>query len=395
MADKVTTLGFWGVRGSTPTVDRANWRYGGNTPCLELVSPSGHRFILDCGTGLRMLGNKRASENRPLDAHVFVTHYHWDHIQGIPFFTPLYSPQHTMHFYSFRSQHLGQHTLKRVLEVQMATPYFPVDTSAMKATRNYTEVNGGDSLTIHGTRVTARWLNHPQGCLGFRFETPAGIVAYATDNEPGNKEFDKNLRELAAGADVFINDAQYTPEQLDGPRKGWGHSSWREGVNIAKEVGVKNVVLFHHDPDSTDSILDGRLREARDAFAGVWMAAEGMVVTMDGKDSDVSLRNTRAGQRRDTYLHTVVSGVSAEGKEFEEKTIVHDLSLSGASLQIQHAPQIQSELQVVIQTPGDDQYASGEMRLCGHVVHCVPGPEGSTIVGIIFTDDVIEGPEVP
>lgn len=394
MAEKVTTLGFWGVRGSSPTVDRANWRYGGNTPCLELVAPDATRFILDCGTGMRMLGNKRIAEGNPLQAHIFVTHYHWDHIQGIPFFPPLYAPQHTMHFYSFRSEHLGQHTLKRVLEAQMATPYFPVDVSAMKATRNYTEVSGGDVLTIQGTRVTARWLNHPQGCLGFRFETSAGVVVYATDNEPGDPAYDKNLRELAAGADVFINDAQYTSEQLAGPRKGWGHSSWREGVNIAREVGAKNLVLFHHDPDSTDSVLDGRLREARDTFEGVWMAAEGMVISLDGQGTGVSLRNTRAGQRRDTYLHAVVKGEAADGQAFEEATIVHDLSLNGASLQMKHAPQIQSELQVVIQTPGDDPYAS-EMRLGGHVVHCEPGPEGSSIVGIIFTDDVIEGPEVP
>ena len=394
MTEKATTLGFWGVRGSTPTVDRANGRYGGNTPCLELVAPCGTRFILDCGTGLRGLGNKRAGEGKPLDAHIFVTHYHWDHIQGIPFFAPLYAPQHTLHFYSFRSEHLGQHTLKRVLEAQMATPYFPVDVSAMKATRNYTEVNGGDSLTINGTRVTARWLNHPQGCLGFRFETSAGIVAYATDNEPGHAEYEKNLRELAQNADIFVNDAQYTPEQLAGHRKGWGHSSWREGVNIAKEVGAKNVVLFHHDPESTDSILDARLRDARAEFDRVWMAAEGMVATMNGKCTQFSLRNARAGQRRDTYLDAVVSGESVDGKPFQEATIIHDLSLNGASLQLKHAPQIQSELLVVIQTPGQDPY-SAEMRLGGHVVHCEPGPEGTSVVGIIFTDDVIEGPEVP
>lgn len=395
MTKSVTTLGFWGVRGSTPTVDRANWRYGGNTPCLELVAPDSTRFILDCGTGMRMLGNKRAGEGKPLHAHVFVTHYHWDHIQGIPFFTPLYSPQHTFHFYSFRSEHLGQHSLKRVLDAQMATPYFPVDVSAMKATRHYTEVNGGDALNISGTRVSMRWLNHPQGCLGFRFETSAGVVVYATDNEPGNPEFDRNLRELAAGADVFVNDAQYTPEQLAGARKGWGHSSWRDGVSIAREVGAKNVVLFHHDPDATDSILDARLREARAEFAGVWMAAEGLVMTLDGSGKvDVALRNTRAGQRRDTYLHAVVSGEALDGQPFEEAAIIHDLSMNGASVQLKHAPQIQSELQVVMQTPGHDPYAS-EIRIGGHVVHCEPGPENTVIVGIIFTDDIIEGSEVP
>jgi phosphoribosyl 1,2-cyclic phosphodiesterase len=395
MPKNATTLGFWGVRGSTPTVDRANWRYGGNTPCLELVAPDGSRFILDCGTGLRTLGNRRVAQGKPVQAHVFVTHYHWDHIQGIPFFAPLYDPQHTLHFHSFRSQHLGQHTLKRVLEVQMATPYFPVDVSAMKATRHYAEVAGGDTLTINGTRVTARWLNHPQGCLGFRFETSCGVIVYATDNEPGNPQFDKNLRELAAGADIFVNDAQYTPEQLAGPRRGWGHSSWKDGVDIAREVGAKHVVLFHHDPESTDAILDARLREARDAFPNVWAAAEGMVMSLDGQQARVNvvLRNSRAGQRRDTHFHATVSGELKNGATFEEQTIIHDLSFNGASMQLKHAPQIQSGLTVTIATPGDEHDVP-DMRMGGHVVHCEPGPHGSHVVGVIFTDDIIEGPEV-
>ena len=138
-----------------------------------------------------------------------------------------------------------------------------------------------------GAHVTARWLHHPQGCLGFRFETSAGIVVYATDNEPGNPKLDESLLELAAGADIFINDAQFTPEQLATTRKGWGHSSWLEGVKIAKEAGVKNLVLFHHDPDSTDKAVDVILRDARGKFANVWAAAEGMVMTLGDENLDV------------------------------------------------------------------------------------------------------------
>jgi phosphoribosyl 1,2-cyclic phosphodiesterase len=393
MAKDVTTLGFWGVRGSTPTVDRANMRYGGNTPCVEVVAPDGTRFILDCGTGLRMLGNRRVAVGKPIQAHIFVSHYHWDHIQGIPFFAPMYAPQNDLHFYSFRSEHLGQQSLKRVLETQMSMPYFPVDVGAMAATRHHSEVEGGDTLEINGTRIIARWLNHPQGCLGFRFETAGGTVVYATDNEPGNKLLDRNLRELAAGADVFINDAQYTPEQLCGNRKGWGHSSWQEGVAIAREVGARNLVLFHHDPESSDPIVDARLREARDSFPSVWAAAEGMVMTLGGIATEVVLRNSRSGQRRDSHFHAIVSGAGADGAAFEERTIIHDLTLNGASLALNSRPQIQSELQVVIQTLGDE-HGTQQMRLGGHVVHCEPSANGRTNVGIIFTEDVPDYPDV-
>src|ERR1041384_2693264 len=116
MAGPVTRLSFWGVRGSTPTVDPATWRYGGNTPCLELTAPDGTQFILDCGTGLRVLGSRWTGlgpAERGSETHIFVTHYHWDHIQGIPFFSPLYCETNHFHFYSFRSKHLGRHKIGR------------------------------------------------------------------------------------------------------------------------------------------------------------------------------------------------------------------------------------------------------------------------------------------
>ena len=291
------------MRGSTPSADQETWRYGGNTPCLELVTPNGSRFILDCGTGLRMLGKGWAgagvaAEATAAEAHIFVTHYHWDHIQGLPFFAPLYSPKNRFHFYSFRSEFLGSGSLQRVLEAQMATPYFPVDLSAMSAGREFTEVAGGDRRVVDDTCVTARWLNHPQGCLGFRFETPVGTIVYATDNEPGAPEFDRALRELAAGADVLVNDAQFTPEQL-AQRKGWGHSSWLESVRLAKDAGVRNLVLFHHDPDSSDKTMDAIVREARGRFENTWAASEGMVMTLGAQKMRVEIPAAREGRRRE------------------------------------------------------------------------------------------------
>jgi phosphoribosyl 1,2-cyclic phosphodiesterase len=273
MTAPVAKLSFWGVRGSTPTVDPGTWRYGGNTPCLELLTPDGIQIILDCGTGLRVLGSRCAAPNgtKAPETHILVTHYHWDHIQGIPFFAPLYAENNHFHFYSFRSKFLGRESLKQVFETQMALPYFPVNMSAMNAKRKFQEVAGGDSFHIGENKVTARWLNHPQGCLGYRIETSAGTVVYATDNEPGDAKLDKSLRELAAGADIFINDAQFTPEQLATTKKGWGHSSWKEGVQIARDANASTLVLFHHDPDSSDRVVDNILiRYLRRAKAWWW-----------------------------------------------------------------------------------------------------------------------------
>src|SRR5262249_61955113 len=181
-----------------------------------------------------ILGRRCAVQDgaRTNGTRILVTYYHWDHIQGIPFFAPLYVDSNEFHFYSFRSKFLGKESLKQVFEAQMATPYFPVDLSAMCARRKFKEVDGGETVVVGENRITAQWLNHPQGCLGFRIETPAGTVVYATDNEPGDPALDENLLRLAAGADIFINDAQFSPEQLAGPRRGWGHSSWKEGVRV-------------------------------------------------------------------------------------------------------------------------------------------------------------------
>src|SRR5438876_1070745 len=385
----ITKLNFWGVRGSTPTVDPGTWRYGGNTPCLELEAPDGPRFILDCGTGLRMLGNRwtAPSGEKSQRTHILITHYHWDHIQGVPFFAPLYVEQNEFEFYSFRSKFLGPDSLKQVFEAQMAVPYFPVDMSVMTAKRKFHEVDGGESFTIGENKITTRWLNHPQGCLGFRIETPAGTVAYATDNEPGDAKLDESLRELVAGADIFINDAQFTPDQLGTTRKGWGHSSWLEGVKTARQTGAKTLVLFHHDPDSTDRMVDSLLRQARDEFDSVFAASEGMVVTLGAPGDRVQahMPGTRTALRREAQFHAKVCGVTEGGKDFEEETVVRDISLQGALISLKHMPRLQSELQVTMEAPGADGLQS--MKLRGYVVRIDAGKEkGRSSVGVVFTD---------
>jgi phosphoribosyl 1,2-cyclic phosphodiesterase len=397
MRQATSQIRFWGVRGSTPTVDQETWRYGGNTPCLELTTPGGTRFILDCGTGLRTLGGQLSNGNgisggstdhdAEIRAHIFITHYHWDHIQGIPFFAPLYSPQNEFHFYSFRSTFLGRDSLKQVFEQQMAHPYFPVNVGAMSAERKFTEISAGDSLQIDDAKISVFPLNHPQGCLGFRFETSAGVIAYATDNEPGEPELDRALLKLADRADIFINDAQYTPEQLAGPRRGWGHSSWLAGTQVAREAKARNLVLFHHDPDSSDRDVDTLLRNARQHFDNVWAATEGMAIGVGADQVTMHLPTSRSGQRREGNLRARVTGYTVDGRAFQEETVIRDLTLQGAMLYLSNHPRLQSELQVEMGDPGKESPAEHPMRLRGYVVKLEPGPHtDQTAVGVVFTE---------
>ena len=266
-------LRFWGVRGSTPTPQSENMRYGGNTSCVE-VRIQDRLFVFDCGTGFRALGQHWTKQfgNQPLFAHIFVSHYHWDHIQGIPFFRPLYdSPNNVFVFHSSRRTR----SLKTVMEEQMAAPYFPVNMNDMKANRAFHDIEEG-RVSLDDVTIQAAWLNHPQGCLGFRLESKQGVVVYATDNEPGDAVFDKSVRKLAEGADVLIYDAQYLPEEYEATKRGWGHSHWREAVNIVMESGAKQLILFHHDPEHTDVCVDNIVREARNFYPKVRAAAEGM-----------------------------------------------------------------------------------------------------------------------
>jgi phosphoribosyl 1,2-cyclic phosphodiesterase len=278
---------LWGVRGSTPTPQPENMRYGGNTPCVE-VRLNGHVYIFDCGTGFRNLGKSLAQEfaGRRLEAHIFLSHFHWDHIQGIPFFLPLYGgPENCFTFHSSK----GRNSLRESLEGQMVDPYFPVEMSHMAASRNFCDLQEG-RLELADCVLETRRLNHPQGCVGFRLESEDGVLVYATDNEPGSAEFDSSVRQLAAGADVLIYDAQYLPEEYQARRRGWGHSHWRDAVDVAVDSGTKQLLLFHHDPDHDDECIDRLVAEARTYFPNVDAAAEGMQVQVCRESRVVSCK---------------------------------------------------------------------------------------------------------
>lgn len=268
---------FWGVRGSTPTPQSENLRYGGNTSCVE-VRLNGRIYVFDCGTGFRNLGKQLVQESngKPMCAHIFLSHFHWDHIQGIPFFAPLYGdPNSYFHFHSSNRTR----GLQRAIEEQMSDPYFPVKMNEMAAHRHFYGIEEG-KIPFDDCTIYSMWLNHPQGCLGFRLETQDKVLVYATDNEPGHPVFDKSVRKLAEGADVLIYDAQYLPEEYEASKRGWGHSHWREAVNLVMESGARELILFHHDPDHSDECIDSVVSKAREYYPKVRAASEGMEILL-------------------------------------------------------------------------------------------------------------------
>ena len=219
---------FWGVRGSTPTPQAGNLRYGGNTSCVE-VRFGDNLYIFDCGTGFRTLGQQLESEahGKPISAHIFVSHFHWDHIQGIPFFRPLYeNSQNQFVFHSSRRTR----SLQRVMEEQMSSPYFPVNTSEMKAQRNFYDIEEGQTqLDDHATHADD--VAEPSaGMHGIPARDQGRHSGLRHRQRAGDEIFDKNVRKLAEGADVLIYDSQYLPEEYEARRRGWGHSHWREAV---------------------------------------------------------------------------------------------------------------------------------------------------------------------
>lgn len=269
-------LRFWGVRGSVPLPAQDCLAYGGNTACVEVCLADGSLVVLDAGTGVRNLGLSLPGQlpNTKLPTRIFLTHFHWDHIQGIPFFAPLYDGRNEVIFHSFRPQE----GLETVLRRQMQPPYFPVPLEAVTARMEFVEV-GSQQLKSGSLTVYPFPLNHPQGACGYRLESQGATVVYATDLEHGDSKLDTVLRDYSQGADVLIYDAHYTPEEYRRYR-GWGHSTWLEAVQVARDARVQQLVLFHHAPTHGDDVVSGIVAEASNHFDNVVAAREGWTTTV-------------------------------------------------------------------------------------------------------------------
>jgi phosphoribosyl 1,2-cyclic phosphodiesterase len=297
---------FWGDRGSIPCPGPATVVYGGNTSCLEIRADE-RLVILDLGTGIKPLGDwimANDFKKGPIDADIFITHTHWDHIMGFPMFTPIFIPTSKLRIRGPVSYE--DDTLESIIGAQLSYRYWPVRQSELSAQIEYAQIKETSLDLGGGLWVTTKYLNHPILCLGYRFEYKGKSIVTAYDNEPFRnlfptdpadpsydedaaregeqvaKEENEKLLRFFLGADVLIHDAQYTTAEYEA-HLGWGHSSYEHAVNSAHKARVKKLVFFHHDPNRTDEQLEGLEKEYQAKVRGktnmaVLMAREGLVV---------------------------------------------------------------------------------------------------------------------
>lgn len=277
------TVRFWGVRGSIATPGDSTLKYGGNTSCIE-VRADGELIVLDAGTGIRNLGRKLATEfkSQPIEVSILISHTHWDHIQGFPFFIPAYSPHNQIRIKGYEGARVG---LQSVLTSQMESPYFPV---SMQQMPGYLQVEELKEMEFHigRVKVTAAFMNHPGICVGYRLETSGGSIAFLPDNEPHSRlrmapvtdsaqsyevlayaqKQDEKLIEFIRGCDVVIMDSQYDGVEYKS-HLGWGHTCVDDAVALAVIAKVKKLFLFHHDPDHDDAKVESMEAWARELAA--------------------------------------------------------------------------------------------------------------------------------
>jgi phosphoribosyl 1,2-cyclic phosphodiesterase len=277
MGLKVT---FWGVRGTIPCPMASHLHFGGNTSCIE-VQAGGCRIILDAGTGLRLLGKRFQAEGVE-QATLLLSHTHLDHISGFPFFGPAFQPGFR---FDVMAGHLnGQTDIRSVLARQMERPLFPVPLQTMGGIIGFTDFVPGERFTLDQGEVSVRTapLNHPDGATGYRIGWGGRSVAYVTDTEHVAGRLDENIVDLVEGVDLLIYDTTYTDEEYVA-RVGWGHSTWQEGVRIAKAARVGRLVLFHHEPDHDDRMMEQIERAAQAELPATFAAREGASVVLKGR----------------------------------------------------------------------------------------------------------------
>jgi len=257
-------LTFWGVRGSIPVPGPSTVKYGGNTSCFDLNSDDGDWIIFDAGTGLRCMGGSLDLSKKQI-MHLFISHPHWDHINGFPFFPPIYIPGNSITIYGPGT---FEHSLEDIINGQMKYTYFPVRTEELLATINFRELKE-EVITLGNFRIETMFLNHPVTCLGYKVTYKGNVFVYLGDNEPYYNLYNDNDRETALfandmnkrllkfvqGAETLVADSQYIPSEYK-DKKGWGHSTTHDVINMAIKSNVKRVFFFHHEPLRSDKELD-------------------------------------------------------------------------------------------------------------------------------------------
>ena len=272
---------FWGVRGSIPSPGKHTVRYGGNTPCIEVRLDDDELIIIDAGTGIRNFGDDLINKGESVKAHLLITHPHWDHIQGFPFFKPAFISGNELTIFGTDR---AEKSLSEIISEQMNRIYFPIQLHELKAKIKFHPIREEGEMKIHGWTMKTLYLNHPGFTVSYRLEYNGKILVYMSDNEPYDREVaaylsnfetvvkqkfesipgDPNQRvfDFCKGADVLIHDATYTPEEyID--RVGWGHSHYLFALRVAAEADVKQLYLFHHDPSHSDEKVDDILRKCK------------------------------------------------------------------------------------------------------------------------------------
>src|SRR5262245_54014750 len=275
---------FYGTRGSIPVCDRDFQDFGGNTTCVMLAGDLGQVAILDAGSGIRNLGKDLIASGHQQAGTMFLafSHFHWDHIQGFPFFAPAYDRRRHFTISAFgRGREVKD--LKSIFAGQMQAEYFPLTLDQMGATVAFLDPAGPTFEVPQprgggSTRMTSYKHNHPGGAYTYRIESRGKVLVFCTDVEHGDR-IDPNIVKLAREADLLIHEAQYTPAELK-HKKGWGHSSWEQAIEVARQAGVKQLALTHHDPDHNDAFLVRMEEECQKHFAHVVLAREKMEIEL-------------------------------------------------------------------------------------------------------------------
>ncbi len=273
---------FWGVRGSIPTPGIETVRVGGNTPCVQVLTPDGDLLILDAGTGIRNLG--LYLQNRPIGrtiGHVFLSHTHWDHIQGLPFFAPMRKRGNR---FTILGEKRVDERLARVLAGQYMDTYLPFSLKEMEADILIKEFRDGETILLgEHTLVTARRMDHPGGAFAYRVCSHDITLVYATDLRHPADGLDSRLVELANQADLLIHDAHFTPEEFQ-LYPDWGHSSWEQAIAAATAANARRLALFHYSPNASDGALEAIERQAQARFPAAFLSREGMTLDLQPKE---------------------------------------------------------------------------------------------------------------